>query len=698
MLSVTLGVESSRDSQRVPAEARRTSSVLFPISHRGASCKCDEYKKMKPKMKIRGNLRMNTDNRQNAHNEIDHIFKDLFPTQAMPERPEQIALSHRMLDAMLEGGIALCDAGTGIGKTYAYLVAGTVFSRFRASSGLEALPILISTSSIALQTAVRDEYLPFLSGLLLEDKQITQPIQAVIRKGKGHYVCDERLERRLGQLDLCKKNWRAGAALLTLRNELDMDEAAHLSGYDRERVCVPQTCDCQRESCRYLLFLERCDTGLFLFQICNHNLLLADAIHRSSGRRPILPDTSALVIDEAHKLPDAARQMFGMTLGMEDIHSLSQSLRAERFLLAAELWHDAAAPLVRKLSKPAGEGHSFDTYARLLAAPERKLKVIHRQLKDLLTRSTRRQVENLAKTVSLFRRDHDGMVLYAMDDGQGGAMLCATISDLTAQLRQTLWRQLRPVILTSGTMAVGEDFRRFKEETGLLADSRVMESVSLSPFDYEKNCLLYLPQHPPHQKAADYYNQLAGEIAALLKAAQGHALVLFTSYAAMSAVKERLKGQTPYPLFTMGRNAVHTMEQFKGQPGSVLLATGAAWEGFDFPGDCVSLLIIPRLPFAVPDALKEKERENHPNLHLFIRAVVVPEMQIKLKQGFGRAIRTETDTCVVAILDERAAEGKRYSKDVLAALPEMPVTSSLEDVAKFIQQVKGPDYFREASA
>ena len=641
---------------------------------------------------------MNNNYRQNAHNEIDHIFKDLFPAQAMPERPEQIALSHRMLDAMLEGGIALCDAGTGIGKTYAYLVAGAVYSRFRANSGLVALPILISTSSIALQTAVRDEYLPFLSGLLLEDGQIDRPIQAVIRKGKGHYVCDERLERRLGQLDLSKKNWRAGAALLTLRNELDMDETAHLSSYDRERVCVPQTCDCQRESCRYLLFLERCDSGLFLFQICNHNLLLADAIHRSSGRRPILPDAGALVIDEAHKLPDAARQMFGVTLGVEDIRALSHSLRAERFLLAAELWHDAAAPLVRKLARPAEEGHSFDTYARLLAAPERKLKVIHRQLKDLLTRSTRRQVENLTKTVSLFRRDHDGMVLYAMDDGQGGTMLCATISDLTAQLRQTLWRQLRPVILTSGTMAVGEDFRRFKEDTGLLADGRVTESVSLSPFDYKKNCLLYLPRHPPSLKDGNYYDQLAGEIAALLKAAQGHALVLFTSYAAMSAVKERLKGQTSYPLFTMGRNAVHTMEQFKGQPGSVLLATGAAWEGFDFPGDCVSLLIIPRLPFAVPDALKEKEREKYPGLKSFIRAVSVPEMQIKLKQGFGRAIRTETDTCVIAILDERVAKGQRYRRDVLTALPEMPVTGSLREVERFIRRVKADEYFREGVA
>jgi ATP-dependent DNA helicase DinG len=167
----------------------------------------------------------------------------------------------------------------------------------------------------------------------------------------------------------------------------------------------------------------------------------------------------------------------------------------------------------------------------------------------------------------------------------------------------------------------------------------------------------------------------------------------------MSAVKERLQNQgLSYPLFTMSRSAGHTTEQFKAHPGGVLLATGAAWEGFDFPGDCVSLLIIPRLPFAAPDALKEKKRANHPSLRLFIRAVVVPDMQIKLKQGFGRAIRTETDTCVVAILDERAATGRRYSNDTLTALPEMPVTDSLEDVERFIRSVKGPDYFQEASA
>ncbi len=648
---------------------------------------------------LRGILRMNYDNnRQNAHNEIDHIFKDLLPTRNMAERPAQVALCHQMLNAMLEGGIALCDAGTGIGKTYAYLAAGTVYHRFRAANGLPVRPILISTSSIALQTAAQDEYLPLLSGLLAEDGMITQPLRAVIRKGKSHYVCDDRLERRLGQLDLRKKNWRAGNALLALRNALDMDEITHISGYDRERVCVPQICDCSQETCRYRSFLEKCDSGRYLFQICNHNLLLADAIHRGSGRRPILPDTCALIVDEAHKLPETARQMFGVTLAAEDIRALTHSLRGERFLLAAEVLNDSAKALLRKLDRPP-EDRPFAHYKASLAAPERSLTVIDRQLHSLLTLPTRRKLDRLSSTVSLFHQGHPDMVFYTEEDTHGGTMLCATISDLTAQLRQTLWRQDRPAILTSATLAVGEDFRRFKEETGLLTDSRVTESVALSPFDYQRKCLLYLPKFPPRQKAVSYYDELAKETASLLDAAQGHALALFTSYAAMSAVKERLPNHgLRYPLFTMGRSAIHTTEQFKASPGSVLLAAGAAWEGFDFPGDCVSLLIIPRLPFAVPDALKEKERENHPTLQLFIRTVVVPEMQIKLKQGFGRAIRTETDTCVVAILDERAAKGKRYSKDVLAALPEMPVTGSLEDVAKFICSVKGPDYFREASA
>ena len=635
-------------------------------------------------------------NRKNAHDMIDHIFHDLLPARDMAERPEQVSLSHLMLDSMLDGSIALCDAGTGIGKTYSYLAAGAALLRFRAANGLKFQPVIVSTSSIALQNAVQHEYLPLLSAALMEDGLTDQPICAVIRKGKSHYVCDHRLERRLGQLDLSKKNWKAGRALLSLREQLDMDAADHISNYDRERVCVPQTCDCGQEDCRYLAFLEECSDGGYPIQICNHNLLLADAIHRGMDRTPILPDSCAIIIDEAHKLPETARQMFGTTLEAQDIRALIRSLRREKFLLAAETLAELSAPLLRMMAQPFEDSRPFKGFARLLIAPARNLHIIQKQLHGLLKPSTHRQLKKLSSSMALFNEDRSDLVFYAMEDKRGGTMLCAAAADMTVQLRNTLWNQGSSIVLTSGTLAVGKDFRRFKEETGLLADGRVTESVFASPFDYKANCLLYLPLHPPEQTSSGYFDELAAEIAALLDACWGHALVLFTSYAAMSAIKERLaEMDLPWDIFTLGRNAVHTTQQFKDDPGSVLLATGAAWEGFDFPGDCVSLLIIPRLPFSHPDALKEKKRAEYPNLRSFIRSVAVPEMQIKLKQGFGRAIRTETDTCVVAILDERATPDQRHFDAIRAALPEMQVTNSLEDVVEFIYRVKGPDYFRE---
>ena len=252
------------------------------------------------------------------------------------------------------------------------------------------------------------------------------------------------------------------------------------------------------------------------------------------------------------------------------------------------------------------------------------------------------------------------------------------------------------MILTSGTLSVGEDFSRFKAEVGLLGNYRVTESVSLSPFDYEKNCLLYLPNSPPKQKSKAYFDQISQEIAGLLYATHGHGLILFTSYAAMSAVQTRLNAaKLPYPLFTMSRNAKHILKQFKCCPGSVLLAAGAAWEGFDFPGDCVSLLVIPCLPFPYPDAMQNHLRDSYSTLQEFISTIVVPDMQIKLKQGFGRAIRTENDSCMIAILDERAAKGQRYYGDVRRTLPKMKITSDLKDVQEFIREKKTEDYFME---
>ena len=515
-------------------------------------------------------MNTNDTNRQKAHSMIDHIFKDLFPAQGMTERSEQIKLSHRMLDTMLDGGIALCDAGTGIGKTYAYLTAAAAASRFGAC--LSHRPIIISTSSIALQNAVQTEYLPLLSCILLADGQIDKPLLSVIRKGKGHYVCDERLQRRLRQVNFQKKDPAAADALRSLRDTLDMDKVPHLSGYDRERVCVPQFCDCDHQDCRYRRFLKRCDDDRYVFQICNHNLLLADAIHRSQGRRSILPEHGIIIVDEAHKLPEAAREMFGMTLTAGDIQSMIRQLRAERYLLAADVLTDTAGPLLRKLTAPREEAETLDAYLHLLTIPSRSLPIIEKQVGNLLTVQGRRQLETLRGAVSLFSDPQSNMILYTAEDDDGGTMLCATVSNLTEQMRRILWRPEHAFVLASGTLAVGDDFHRFRSQAGLLDGRRVTESVSLSPFDYQRNCLLYLPQLPPSQRSETYYDELAEEITALIRAAWGHALVLFTSYAAMSAVKDRLRErELSFPLFTLGRNAMHMTEQFRQTPGAVLL-------------------------------------------------------------------------------------------------------------------------------
>lgn len=643
---------------------------------------------------------ISVNNRNNAHEDIDRIFRELLPVNGMKEREGQITLSHTMLDAMLDGSIALCDAGTGIGKTYSYLVAGVMFEKLRAESGEAFQPVLISTASIALQNAVQNEYIPLLSGILLEAGMIDKPIEAVVRKGKQHYVCDERLERRISRVNLKKKNEKNAESLLSLQSHLDTDSAEHLSNYDKRQVCVPLLCECHRTSCRYSQFIEDVRSDRYLFQICNHNLLIADAIQRNGKLSVILPDYAALIIDEAHKLPEAARQMFGRTLSCADILSLIEGLRTERFILAAQNLLEAAKPLVQQMNDEAKEAHGIgkEKYA-LLKGMEKTLLSIKRAIATEVTPPLRSELSRMIDTLSLFTDRHNGVIRYCDSDEKGRTMFCTTTADLTERMREVLWDNGKPILLTSGTLAVKDDFTRFKEEAGIVGNTRLKESVSLSPFDYKKNCLLYIPETVPKRNTEDmkaYYTSLAREIAALLEITHGHALVLFTAYSAMAAVKELLvEYLLPYPIFTMSRNAMHTVEQFKASKGGILLATGSAWEGFDFPGDTVSALIIPRLPFATPDAISNEKQKQYESLKDFIRAVAVPDMQIKLKQGFGRAIRLETDTCVVALLDERVTRGRRYRQAAKDALPDMRQTNNIDTVADFLHTVKPEGYFTE---
>lgn len=637
--------------------------------------------------------------KQAAHSELVKIFEDALPAVGLPKREEQLALSQRMLAAMLDNNIALCEAGTGIGKTYAYLAAAYAFNKYRSLAALPLKPVCISTCSIALQEAIVREYLPTLNRALLKAGLISNPAMAVVRKGKQHYVCEVRLRRRLQCVNQEKKNPQNLAALKAMQKQLDMDSSAKLSDFDKRQICVPRACSCKRKNCRYLDFLDSCCSEKYLIQICNHNLLLADAIHRRCGKRPILPDCCCFIVDEAHKLPDTAREMFGYTLSAADIEEMCEMLEAEGFELAADNLSNSASELLAKLAEPWNETIELKEFMKPLNKMAIWLKVIKSKLRGVLHSIVRDRLAELVDICDWLLSEPKNVLLYTAEAEDGGTMLGLAPLNVGWLLGYRLWNRQQPFVLTSGTLSVAGDFSRFRESAGLLDRYRVKESVAESPFDYEHNCLLYLPHKAPKRNAENYFDELLAEITDLIEVACGHTLVLFNSYADMSDLKERLlTAEFNYHLYSMGRGAVKTAGDFKALPGGVLLAAGAAWEGMDFPGDCVSLLIIPRLPFPVPDAKSEQEREQYENLSDFIKAVIVPDMQIKLRQGFGRAIRTETDTCVIAILDERANPEKgRYFEAVQKTLPQMPITNDLADVEEFIRLVKSESYFQEVA-
>ena len=245
-----------------------------------------------------------------SHRIAEQIFREILPRHGMAVREEQIALCHEVLDTLYNKEISLCEAGVGTGKTLAYLV-GCILWQMNRPERMK-LPIVISTSSVALQDAILTEYLPDLSAILLDEGIITAPITAVVRKGKERFVCDARLAERASLVQPSRK--RQTNSLNIAAHILDMDHIPELSRYDRCRICVPQSCprDCfLREDCRYQQYLR--DSMKPDIQICNHNYLLADASHRLEDRPLLLRSYQALVVDAAHKLPDAARQMYTET-------------------------------------------------------------------------------------------------------------------------------------------------------------------------------------------------------------------------------------------------------------------------------------------------------------------------------------------------------------------------------------------------
>ena len=629
-----------------------------------------------------------------SHRIAEQIFREILPRHGMAVREEQIALCHEVLDTLYNKEISLCEAGVGIGKTLAYLVACILWQMHRPNQ--LKMPVVISTSSVALQDAILTEYLPDLSAIMLAEGIIRNPITAVVRKGKERFVCDARLAER--QAKAISKGSRQKGSLRMAENVFDLDHIPGLSRYDRCRICVPQSCprDCfLRLDCRYQQYLR--DSRKPDIQICNHNYLLANASHRLEERPLLLRQYQALVVDEAHKLPDAARQMYTETLSAQDMDDLcsllqqahfkglSKRLRTVFLTLSISCAPSFAMPK-RKISIP----FSLTPFRQAAIADCINLLQYIGSQPDMPHYLQYRLAET-ESLLRLFLLDVPTRILYLEFSADGQLTFCAASNRVPQLLRSALWNTREPTILTSGTLTAAGDFDHTEQLLGLAAYAPLRHFRAESPFNYRKKCLLYIPAR---RAAAVLENQyLADQIVRLTAACHGHALVLFTSYRQMRNVYDALGGRLTFPVFQAGRGQNRSIQQFRQSGNGVLFAAGSCWEGIDFPGDMVSLLIIAKLPFPIPDPVSDYERQKYPTLQEYIAVEIIPEMQKKLRQGFGRAIRTEQDSCVVAILDERAGIGGKYHDAALAALPSCPITEKIEDVQQFIREQKRPDYF-----
>ncbi len=628
-----------------------------------------------------------------SHRMAEKIFLDILPRHGMAVREEQIALCHEVLDTLYNKEISLCEAGVGTGKTLAYLVGCILWQMHRPER--MKLPIVISTSSVALQDAILTEYLPDLSAILQDEGIITAPITAVVRKGKERFVCDARLAERASLVQPSRK--RQTNSLNIAAHILDMDHIPELSRYDRYRISVPRSCprDCfMRLDCRYQQYLR--DSMKPDIQICNHNYLLADAAHRMENQPLLLRSYQALVVDEAHKLPDAARQMYTEKLSEADMDDLCLQLQQAHYLHLEQRLRSTFLAFSISCGQNLSRLRRKDSVSFTLTPFRREaladcIAILQYAGAILgMPRYLRHRLGEAESFFRLFLLEVPTRILYIDYDADGKPTFCAASSRVPQLLRSALWNTREPAILTSGTLAAAGDFSHTEQLLGLTTYRPLRHFRADSPFNYKEKCLLYLP---PRIMARVDNRRMAEEIVQLVDACHGHALVLFTSYRQMAEVRALTDGQWLYPTYQAWRNGGKIIRQFKQSSNGVLFAAGSCWEGIDFPGDMVSLLIIAKLPFPIPDPVSNYERQQYPKLRDYISAEVIPEMQKKLRQGFGRAIRTEQDSCVVAILDERAGIGGRYHDAALAALPICPITEKIEDVQQFIREQKRPDYF-----
>ncbi len=636
-------------------------------------------------------------------------------------RGAQLTMARRVMASLEEEHKLVVEAGTGTGKTLAYLTPVV----------LSGKKVIISTGTKTLQEQLVHKDIP----LLLEMLETEIPFACM--KGISNYICHRRLSevRRCPEL-LPDPNL---AELLRWVEETETGDRAEMPRLSDASPLwstvspTPETrlgppCD-HYEDC-FVTRMRRTAASARIVVI-NHHLLLADlalrSIHPSAG---VLPTFEALIVDEAHSLEAIATSFFGRGISTAKLATLAKEVRRAALLdqdpasekLAqqvteggAELFHLLQQELASRARSPQADrfttgrlrldenpfsGSLEQPYFRLDSALEalgQHLELRAGGREELVNLAQR--VENTRETLALFAdRPAQGHIFWA-EHNRSSLALHASPVEVAPLLKQTLLEESWPITFTSATLAA-PDSKAQKQGTSALSylqrrvgldrcDEEVEELVLPSPFNFERQVLLYLPRDLPLPQSADFILRAAERISQLIDITGGRALVLFTSYRNLQSARTLLRAALQYPILCQGEQPRSLLlEQFRENVTSVLLATASFWEGVDVVGESLSLVVIDRLPFAVPTdpliaarmELIEQRGENA------FTQYQLPQAALSLKQGFGRLIRHRGDRGIVTVLDRRLWE-RSYGKDLLSALPACPRTSDLLRVRAFSKEV-----------
>ncbi len=630
---------------------------------------------------------------------IEFIFKKIFTLDSKYKvRDEQVQLSKEFFENMKYNKKIMSDIPTGFGKTHSYIIASVVYNEYlenKDSLNNKNNKIVISTSSKQLQNVIVNDYLPSINELLRSFDIVRNDINGMTIKGKENYICDIRLKDYINSLSSKKNKIEFNNLNYLLNNKkVDLSIINNISNYDKKRICVKShMCKyCYKKGfCNYNLMLNKMNSKEILFIVTNHNYLVADSINKNIGNKKILPNYKALVIDEAHKIYDVAVNMNTNYVEYKQLYDFIFEIKPKNMNKSNKKIFKSCTNYLKLLKR---------LFARLKSSVDIKEEVEEYLVK--ITVNIKEIISKLIKelkNINLYIQDtykkkllndivvklneilkNEKMVVWLKDiKNDNESKICFVRNNLSGLIKEQLFNNNIPMIMTSGTLKINSSFDYFKNNLGLR--DNVQEISKISNYDYYKNTLLYQTYDLPLPYKNNYEYEISQRIIKLLNVSNGRALILFTSYEVMRKVYFLVKEKVKYPLFTLEKSDSSKIEQYKNSKNGVLFATGSAWEGLDFKGEILSHLILVKLPFLIPSPITEYQKNNMSDEE-FKNEILIPQMLIKLLQGHGRAIRSESDRAIISILDVRANKG--YKDVVMNALPKCRVVNEIEKLKGFL--------------